>query len=131
MKRLGVIFFFLFISGASLAMDSDSKVLLKSFDKKFENYKKEPLAFDKSLRKCVSHYEKSLDKDFLLALLKRYDRIFKVNKTYYVVEMFYDLYKKDKKKFGVYLDEALSQKNKKVFLDRIKIVVAEQEGGNG
>jgi len=93
--------------------------------------KEQPLNLDKILRKSVMHYQKSRDKKFLTQALKSYAIILKKNNQHYIVEMFFPLYKKDKKAFGKFLDQALSQKDKIEFLSRMEIVAREEQSGNG
>ena len=133
MKVIKLIFLFLTLTIATSvqALDSDSLVLLKDLDKKLMNYKSNRLAIDKSLRASAKHYGKSLDRDFIKEVLKRYKKLLSHNPQYYIVEMFYPIYIKDKKKFEVYLDESLSQKEKLVFLKFLKMVEREEMGGNG
>ncbi len=122
---------FFLMSCGTFGMDSDSKVIFEDVQAKVEGAKKDPLALDKALRKAVKHYQKSLDKKFLIKLLSEYKSILALNQQHYVVEMFFALYNKDKKKFSEYLDDALSDKDKEDFLKRMKIVEREEYGGNG
>jgi hypothetical protein len=121
----------LFLMPSCFSQDSDSLIYLEEVSKALKVMKKQPLEIDKALRKSVKHYEKSRDKVFLVKLIKNYKDIFEVSNQHYIVEMFFPLYKKDKKKFEKLLDEALSQKTKAEFLERMKVVAREENGGNG
>ena len=126
-KTIMLILFY-FVMMSSFATNSDHFEKLKA---NLTSKNPNQLQSDIELRKVVSSLEKKFNQKDLEVALGFYHYIFKMDSNYYVTEMFIELYKKNKKKFVKALSKSLNDKDRKTFLNGIKMAMDEIREGNG